>query len=111
MGTLRDRLKHAIATCGIIRAVMVLTVLVFVTTVIIMPAGSLSVSGGVHRRSMFMRVMLCCGEVFEEMVYPMRRGGGQKKEKETNYAHSHRRMWYQDSRVHVPEQGLSAMIR
>ena len=86
MGTLRDRLKHAIATCGIIRAVMVLTVLVFVTIAIIMPAGSLSVSGGVQRRSMFMRVMLCCGEVFEEMVYPMRRGGGQKKDKKTDYA-------------------------
>lgn len=86
MGTLRDRLKHAIATCGIIRAVMVLTVLVFVTTAIIMPAGSLSVSGGGHRRSIFMIVVLCCGEVFEEMVYPMRRGGGEKKDKKTAYA-------------------------
>ena len=90
---------------------MVLTVLVFVTMGIIMPAGSLSVSGGGQRRSMLMRVVLCCGEVFEEMVYSMRRGGRQKKEKETDYAHSHRGMWYQNSRFHVPEQGLSTMIR
>lgn len=101
MGTLRDRLKHAIASCGIIRAVMVLTVLVFVTMGIIMPAGSLSVSGVGQRRSIFRRVVLCCGEVFKEMVYPMRRGGRQKKEKETDYAHSHRRMWYQVSGFHV----------
>lgn len=65
---------------------MVLTVLVFVTMAIIMPAGSLSESGGGQRRSMFMRVVLCCGEVFEEMVYPMRRGGRQKKDKKTDYA-------------------------
>ena len=80
---------------------MVLTVLVFVTMAIIMPAGSLSERGGGQRRSMLMRVVLCCGEVFEDMVYPMRRGGRQKKEKETDYAHSHRWMRYQVSGFHV----------
>jgi len=83
MRTLRDGLGHAIDLRGTARALMVLAVLVLVTMVIIATAVFLSHSD--HRRSIVM-VVLCCREIFEEMVHPMRRGGGQKKGKKTDYA-------------------------
>ena len=84
MGTLRDGLGHAIALRGTVRAMVIVAVLVLVTRVIIMTAVFLSRGG--HRRSIAILVVWCCGEIFEEMVHPMRRGGDQKKDKNTDYA-------------------------